>query len=165
LGSEPQSLPAPQVVTGVQPHLFGVPPPPQVTPVPVHVPHDESPRDAPQLSVPTTLPQSLPSREQNVASSSGVQPQTLADSAPHVCGKLHVPHDATVRVAPQLSLAVTSPQLRWSRVQNAGSNSPVQPHTLVLPQTVGSAHVPHVSVRDTPQLSSAVTVPQFFPSP
>jgi hypothetical protein len=31
--------------------------------------------------------------------------------AVHICGLVHVPHDATVRLVPQLSLAVTPPQL------------------------------------------------------
>ena len=39
-------------------------------------------REAPQLSVPRTDPQFLPSREQNVALSSDVQPHTFAVPPP-----------------------------------------------------------------------------------
>jgi hypothetical protein len=54
-----------------------VPPPPQVSGE-VQVPHELTVREAPQLSVPVTEPQFLPSLEQKVVLLSGVQldPQT-----------------------------------------------------------------------------------------
>src|SRR5438132_1257986 len=61
---------------GVQPQTLAVPPPAQVCGA-VQLPHEEAVRAAPQLSVPVTLPQFLPSAEQNAVSLSGVQPQTL----------------------------------------------------------------------------------------
>jgi hypothetical protein len=97
----------------------------------VHAPHETTVRLLPQLSVPVTLPQLFPSRVQNTASVSAVQPQTFAAPPPaHVCGAVHAPHEATVRDVPQLSAAVTAPQFFPSRVQNAVSLSAVQPHTL-----------------------------------
>src|SRR4051812_12417282 len=76
----------------------------------VHVPHEVTVRDVPQLSAAVTLPQFLPSREQNVVSVSGVHdaPHTLAVPLPaQVWGEVHVPHEVTVRDVPQLSAAVT----------------------------------------------------------
>jgi hypothetical protein len=121
------------------------------------------------LSVPRTLPQSFPRRVQNAVSVSAVQPHTLAETAPHVCGEVHVPHDATDRVTPQLSWAVTPPQFFPSRVQNVASASPVQPHTFAAPPpphvTPVPEQVPHEgTVRFVPQLSAAVTLPQLLPS-
>ena len=126
-------------------------------------------RDVPQLSLAVTPPQFLPSREQNAVSVSAEQPQTLALPPPaHVCGEVHVPHELTVRDVPQLSLAVTPPQFLPSREQNAVSVSAEQPQTLALPppaHVCGEVHVPHeLTVRDVPQLSLAVTPPQFLPS-
>lgn len=45
-----------------------------------------------------------------------------------------MPHDATVREAPQLSGAVTVPQFLLVRAQNAASVSATQPQTLLAPQ-------------------------------
>jgi hypothetical protein len=154
----------------VQPHTLPVPPPPHVTPVPLQVPQDVTVRLVPQLSAAVTLPQFLPSREQNAASPSYVQPHTFAVPPPaHVCGDAHVPHGVTVRLVPQLSAAVTLPQFFPSRVQNGASPSYVQPHTLAVPPpahvTPVPLHVPHeAAVRAPPQLSVPVTLPQFFPS-
>src|SRR5262245_39391878 len=54
-------------------------------------------------------------------------PQTFAmPPPPHVCGEVHVPHDETVRVAPQLSAPVTAPQLLPRREQKLVSLSDVQ---------------------------------------
>jgi hypothetical protein len=81
---------------------------------------------------------------------------------------VHVPHGLTVRVVPQLSAAVTLPQFLVSRVQNAGLVSATQftgPHTLPVLQTSGAVQAPHeTTVRLVPQLSAAVTLPQFLPS-
>jgi hypothetical protein len=148
-----------------------VPPPPQVCGA-VQVPHELTVRDVPQLSLAVTLPQFFPRREQNDAFVSGVQlvPHTLVvPPPPHVCGEVHVPQELTVRDAPQLSLAVTLPQFFPRREQNDASVSGVQlaPHTLAVPpppHVCGDAHVPQeLTVRDAPQLSLAVTLPQFFP--
>ena len=77
------------------PQTLEVPPPPQVAGE-VHVPHEATVRDVPQLSVAVRLPQFLPSREQNAASVSGVhdEPQTLAVPAPPQVrpAEVHVPH-------------------------------------------------------------------------
>src|SRR6185436_10076212 len=64
-------------------------------------------------------------------------PQTLAvPPPPQVCGEVQVPHEDTVRLVPQLSLAVTLPQFLPSREQNAVLLSGVQvppPQTLAVP--------------------------------
>jgi hypothetical protein len=69
------------------PQTLLVPPPPHVCGA-VHVPHEPTVRDDPQLSVAVTLPQFLPRLEQSVASVSGVQllpPQTfVVPPPPHV---------------------------------------------------------------------------------
>jgi hypothetical protein len=155
-------------------HTPSVPPPPH-TAGEVHVPHDDRVRVVPQLSAAVTPPQFLPTREQNAASVSGVHvetPQTLAVPPPaHVLGAVQVPHEVTERELPQLSFAVTVPQFLASRVQNAASVSAVHggtPQTLAVtaPQVwPGVVQVPHeVTVRLVPQLSAAVTFPQFLPS-
>jgi hypothetical protein len=121
-------------VSAVQPQTLAAPPPPQVTPVPLHAPHEATVRFAPQLSDAVTLPQFLPSLLQNATSVSAVQPQTLAaPPPPHAWGAVHVPHDATARGAPQLSFAVTLPQFFPRRAQNAVSVSAAQPHTFAAP--------------------------------
>jgi hypothetical protein len=83
---------------------------------------------------------------------------------------VQVPHELTVRDVPQLSLAVTLPQFLPRREQNAVLVSGVHagwPHTLAVPpppQVCGDVQVPHeLTVRDVPQLSLAVTLPQFLP--
>ena len=79
-----------------------------------------------------------------------------------------MPQELTVRDVPQLSLAVTPPQFFPNREQNAVSVSAEQPHTLAVPPPAhvwGDVHVPQeLTVRDVPQLSLAVTPPQFFPN-
>jgi hypothetical protein len=88
----------------------------------------------PQLSFAVTLPQFFPSREQKAALVSAMQPHTFAMPPPaQDSGEAHVPHEATVRDAPQLSLAVTLPQSLPSRTQNAVSLSAAQPHTFAVP--------------------------------
>ena len=78
---------------------------------------------------------------------------------------MQLPQVATVRVAPQLSSAVREPQFFESREQKVGSSSGTQAHTLEPLQTSTPVQVPHeVAVRVVPQLSGAVTAPQFFPS-
>jgi hypothetical protein len=114
------------------------------------------------LSVPETVPQFLPSRRQKSVSVSLVQ-QPVCEAL-QIVGAAQVPQ-STVRVAPQLSVAVTDPQDCPRRWQNAAFVSGVHPHTFVAPQVWGEVHVPQLeTVREMPQLSAAVTVPQFFPS-
>jgi hypothetical protein len=71
----------------------------------------------PQLSQLETAPQFLPLLAQNVMSVSWVHAQVFAPV--HVSGATHAPHETTVRVAPQLSFAVTAPQLLPSLTQNS----------------------------------------------
>jgi hypothetical protein len=74
----------------------------------------------------------------------------------------------TVRLVPQLSVAVTVPQALLRRLQSAASASGAQLHTLAVPpppQVAGSVHVPQSStVRLVPQLSIAANEPQSLPS-
>ena len=119
----------------LEPHTLAVPPPAHVA-GDVHVPHELTVRDVPQLSLAVTPPQFFPNREQNAVSVSAEQPHTLAVPPPaHVWGDVHVPQELTVRDVPQLSLAVTPPQFTPSREQNAVSVSGVhdEPHTLAVP--------------------------------
>jgi hypothetical protein len=50
----------------------------------VQVPHEVTVREVLQLSLAVTLPQFLPSLEQNAVLVSATQPQTLAVTAPQV---------------------------------------------------------------------------------
>jgi hypothetical protein len=70
----------------------------------------------------------------------------------------------TVRVAPQLSAAVTTLQVLPSREQNAASVSGVHTQTFEPLHVCGALHEPHVTVRLLPQLSAAVTAPHVLPS-
>lgn len=153
-------------VSGVQPHTFAVPPPMHVCGA-VQVPQ-LAVRAMPQLSVPLSEPQFFPWREQKTPSLSLVQPHTLGvPPSPHASGAVHVPQLATVRMVAQLSLAVTEPQSRPSRVQKAGSFSGVQlGHTLgVTEPQVPTEHVPQLAtLRVALQLSiTPVSAPQFLP--
>jgi hypothetical protein len=134
----------------------------------VHVPHDATVREPPQLSAAVTDPQFLPSLVQNAVSISAVHPQRLAvPPVPQPLGVEHVPQ-VTVRAVPQLSAAVTDPQFFPSREQNAASLSLVHPHTFARPppaHVLGDEHVPQsATVRMVPQLSAPVKPPQFLPS-
>jgi hypothetical protein len=150
---------------GVQPHRLGVPPPPHVAGG-THVPQ-LAVRVVPQLSVPTAESQFLPAQmsasegEQHVFGSGPVTSQTW--------GAVHAPQPGhpcvsqlTVRVAPQLSVALSVPQVAFSLVQNAGSDSATQPQTLLVPQVCGEAHIPQFAVCVMPQLSGAVMGLQFL---
>jgi hypothetical protein len=168
------------LLSGAQAHTLAVPPPPQVlgnAQVNARAAAQSvTVRLAPQLSVPVTVPQSLRRRVQNAEFVSGVQaawPQTLATPPPpQVLGEVHgsaraTAQSATVRLAPQRSVAVTVPQFLPSRVQKAASVS-VHAQTFEV-HALGAAHVtpraaPQSTDRAEPQLSVAVTVPQFLPS-
>ena len=131
--------------------------------VPVHVPQLDTLRDSPQLSVPVHPPQTRLQRAHQAASLSGTQAQTLL--ALQLCGEVQVPQLDTVRGVPQLSLAVTAPQVFASREQNAVFVSGVHAQTFEALQLVPPEHVPQLdTVRAAPQLSVPVTVPHVFPS-
>jgi hypothetical protein len=171
----PQFLPArvqkAAFVSAAQPHTFTVPPPPQVCGA-VQVPQ-LTVRIVPQLSAPATCPQFLPIRVQKAAFVSAMQfgPHTFITlPPPHVCGAVHVPQLATVRIAPQLSGPVKLPQLLPKRLQNVVLDSGVQvvPHTFAVPpppHVCGAVQFPQfATVRDAPQLSVPVTMPQSLVS-
>src|SRR5678815_5127718 len=81
-----------------------------------------------QVSVPTLLPPPEPFLFSAWIVTEVPPPHVFAvPSPPQVVGELQVPHELTVRETPQLSLAVTEPQLLPSRWQNAGLLSSVQP--------------------------------------
>jgi hypothetical protein len=156
-------------VSPAQPQTLAVPLPPHVLGAVQPAPKLQSAtvRLVPQLSAAVTPPQFFPSLLQNAGFVSLEHAQTFGvPLPPHVWGDVHVPHETTVRLAPQLSVPVTPPQVFPSRMQNAESVSGVQlagPHTLDAPQTSGETHVPHAATRMLPQLSVADTLPQFFP--
>jgi hypothetical protein len=150
--------------SGVQPHWFGVLPPPQVTPVPEHVPQLGE-REAPQLSVAVSVPQLAPCAEQSVASLSGVQPHWLGIPAPPQLAPIpEQPPQEIVRVVPQLSAAVTDPQVAPCAAQSSAFVSGVHPHAFGLPPpphvTPVPEQLPQETVRVAPQLSVAVSEPQ-----
>jgi hypothetical protein len=77
-------------------------------------------RVAPQRSVAVIDPHAALAALHSSCALSGSQPQTF--EAPHAIPVSHVPH-AAVRVTPQLSASVTSPQLAPRRAQNEVSLS------------------------------------------
>jgi hypothetical protein len=80
-------------------------------PGPLHVPHGLTVLDVPQLSVPVTLPQSLPCAAQKAALLCGAQPHTLdVPPPPQVTPVPAQMPQSTVRAALQLSLPATLPQ-------------------------------------------------------
>jgi hypothetical protein len=113
----------------VQPHMLGVPPPPQVTPVPVHCAMPQSVA-TPQLSI--TVPHLPPL--QVVACELRVQPQMLP---------LQIWPDPGQVVGPQVSVP-PQPSLMVPQFVPAGQAvSGVQPHWLGVPpppQVRGAAH-------------------------
>jgi hypothetical protein len=172
--SEPQlALLAAQklaVLSGVQPHWLALPAPPQVAPVAVQAPQEAMKREAPQLSVAVKEPQAAPLAVQTAASLSDWQPHWLGVPAPPQDAPvpLQVPQDATVRLAPQLSLAVKEPQAASCVAHKAASLSATQPHWLAVPAPPQDTSVPlqvpqEATVREVPQLSVAVREPQLAP--
>jgi hypothetical protein len=166
----PRRLQNAQSGSTAQPHTFGLPPPPQVSPVPLHEPQLATVRDLPQLSTAVFAPHTAPVRAHSCASDSGVHPHTLSlPPPPQVTpGPLHVPQLSTLRSTPQLSLPLALPQLTSRRLQNAAMGSGVHPHTFGFPPPpqVWSAlsHAPQLAtVRDLPQLSTAVFAPHTAP--
>ena len=127
-----------------------------------HVPQLVTVRASPQLSTPVTVPQFFWRRLQKEASDSPVHPQTLATLGvppAQLFGAVHVPQLAVV---PQL--LVTEPQ---SLPEHAAPLFGVHPQTFAVPPPPQLAPVPpqvapQFAVRETPQLSFAVKVPQFF---
>lgn len=120
----------------------------------VQVPQDVTVLITEQLSFPVKEPHARPCREQNVPSDSGMQAQVF--DAVQVCGMVQLPQLATVRMTPQLSFAVTWPQVLPRREQNVGLSSGVhdgQTFGVVAPQ-VPLEHMPQDgAVRGAPQLS------------
>jgi hypothetical protein len=152
--------------SGVQPHWFAVPPPPQEAPVPLQAPHEATAREAPQLSVAASAPQAAELAAQSAASDSGVQPHWLAVPPPpqETPAPLQAPQDATVRGTPQLSVAVSAPHAADFEAQSAALDSGVQPHCFAVPPPPQEAPVPlqapqESTVREAPQLSVAVSAP------
>ena|SRR5687767_6830006 len=81
----------------------------------------------PQLSAAVTVPQFLPSRVQNAAGVSLVQPQTFGvPPPPQVCGAEHIPQDPIMRGIPQRSRVIMPPQLAPRLEQSAVSLSGTQ---------------------------------------
>jgi hypothetical protein len=148
--------------TQLGPHTLATPPPMQVI-GDGHVPQLVAVRIAPQLSVPVKDPQLLPSREQKVASDSGVHmlPQTpTVPPPPHVAGAVHVPQLATLRIAPQLSCAITPPHVLPRRPHRAGSDSGEQ-----LSIEPASDDEPPTPAPDEPPVVVAGEPPEPLPVP
>lgn len=94
-------------VCGVQPHWLAVPPPPQVFGL-AHPPQLETLRELPQVSVPESAPHTAPRRAQNCVLVSAGHEQARFR---HWLTPLQVPHDASERGTPQLSVPLSAPQL------------------------------------------------------
>jgi len=113
-------------VSGVQPHTLATPPPPHVTPVPLHgmpKPQSATFRQTPQLSAAPTAPQFLPRRWQNCEAVSCEHPHTpVVPPPPHVTPvPLHgvpKPQSAMLREPPQLSVVLYGPQFLPASAQS-----------------------------------------------
>ncbi len=111
-----------------------------------------------------------PERAQTAPGTGGAPtPQMLAvPPAPQTSPPAQVPQEATLRAMPQLSVPVTAPQPFPRRAQKATSVSTGQaqtPEVPAPPQVLGDAQVPQdATERDLPQLSFAVSGPQFLAS-
>jgi hypothetical protein len=160
-------------VWGMHPQTLGVPPLP-------HTVFAGQPRvklqsvtvlSLPQLSLNgPTLPQFLPRRAQNAVSISGVHEQVF--EALHALGAVHVPHEVTVLLMPQLSASgPTLPQVLLLAAQNWASFWGTHPQTLSTPPPphavfAGQPLPPlqSVTVLSLPQLSlNGPTLSQFLP--
>jgi hypothetical protein len=94
------------LVSAMQPHIPGVPPPPQVCGA-LQLPQLDTVRITPQLSAPVNGPHVLPRREQNAVLDSPVQPHTPGVTPPpQVCGAVQPEHATPI---PQL--LITLPHL------------------------------------------------------
>jgi hypothetical protein len=145
-------------VSGEQPQTPVVPPPPQVC-APRQVPQLAMVRAVPQLSVPVTGPQEVPWSAQKAAFDCGAQPQRPAlPPPPQTWGRLQPPQLATVRLAPQLSVAVTGPHsIPWS-LQKAAVDSGVQAG--VLDPLLQPVNEIRAMQRDPAYLCMGVTLPR-----
>ncbi len=147
--NDPQVLPCrahkAASVSGMHPHVFGLPPPPQVLGE-AQLPQ-KAVRPRPQLSGAFNDPQVAPWRLQKVSSLSGAHPQTFGvPPPPQVSGAPQLPQSSP-RKRPHLSSPVTVPQDAFWRLQKSGFASGVQPHILGVPPP------PQVSVPEQkPQL-------------
>jgi hypothetical protein len=80
-------------------------------------------------------------------------------------GEIQVPQELTVLETPQLSLAVTLPQVFPNLLQKVALDSGVHEHCPVELQVCGEVQVPQeLTVLKVSQLSLAVTPPQFLPN-
>jgi hypothetical protein len=106
----------------------------------------------------------MPAAAQSSASVSGVQAvQTFWRHSG--AGSPHVPHDATLRLALQLSKPPKAPHSLPSRAQNSRSDSCRHTQTLARQTGVALPQDPHeATVRAVPQLSAPETAPQLMPS-
>lgn len=151
-GIVPHTLPPVHAVSGVQ-QVFGAGPVgPSHTWLAAQPGVQVAVCVAAQLLVAVTDPQVACSRAQNWESVSSTHPH--APLALQVLGAAHVPQEATVRLKPQLSAAVTAPQTLPMRAHIWGSVSGVQ-HTLT-----GLAGACAHS-RPAPQAEHGTTVPQL----
>jgi hypothetical protein len=97
-----------------------------------------------------------------------VSPGQLQVPAVQVLVPLQEPQEVTVRDRPQESRAVSGPQERVLRAQNAASDSEVQPQVPGVPpppQVVLVGQEPQFTVRAVPQASVRVCTPQLNPEP
>jgi hypothetical protein len=138
----------------------------------VQVPQFVTVRIAPQLSGPVNVPHALPSRVQNAESASGTQavPHTLGvPPPPHVIDIVHVPQFVTVRIAPQLSVAVTLPHVLLSRAQKTTSDSFMQPSigpaSPGLPAELPPTPLPPTPAPDIPPVVGEPPEPALGPDP
>jgi hypothetical protein len=86
----------------------------------------------------------------------------LAVDGSQTCGAVQPGWQVTLREAPQLSVALSAPQVACRLEHRAASDSATQPHTLLAPHVCAPVHVPQLAVCVTPQLSGAVMEPQFL---
>jgi hypothetical protein len=109
-------------LSGVQPHTFVSPPPPQVSGL-LQAPQ-ETLRFLLHESVKVAAPQFFPEAAQSVASPCPVQPHTLGfPPPPHVAGAWQLPQVTTDRALSQLSNSAAAPQSFPRRWQNSRSVS------------------------------------------
>lgn len=128
-----------------------------------HAPPHVTVRIVPQLSGAVSEPQFFCSRVQKSGFVSAVQTHWPLPLQVRLGAVVHVPQLVTVRITPQLSGAVSAPHTRLWREQNVPSLSGMQAHTLVAEHVCGIVQEPQLgTVRITPQLSGAVSWPQFF---
>ncbi len=113
------------------------------------------------MSGAVSAPQVFPWREQKIGSGSGWQVQVLVPE--QVAGRVQVPQLGTVRAWPQVSVAVSGPQVFPRRAQSTESFSGTQVQRPASQPLPPSRHEPHCAVRGWPQSSRPVTSPHSAP--